>query len=112
MLQSVMLIAEQLPPQGESSGYAIEDAVLLARIFSERPGYSVEAVFRAFESTRRPRMVAAWKESQRRAGHTSSSKSWLGQLIFEWAAWLFLKWRADAFAKKMDYDIRHEPIVP
>lgn len=54
--------AHAMPPQGEATGIVLEDTVLFARcLWAEG---TVEAAFKRYEALRRPRIDAAFKESQ------------------------------------------------
>lgn len=99
-----------MPPQGESTGLAIEDSVLLARVFEELPEKSIPEVFQAYEKTRRPRIDTAYKEAVARWGNVKD-KTWLRQKLEEWLTWVYMWYKADGFEKSFSYDVRKEPIV-
>jgi salicylate hydroxylase len=52
-----------MPPQGESTGLAIEDDVLLARVPSSSPEIPIQEEFRAYEKTQRSRIDTAYKDA-------------------------------------------------
>jgi 2-polyprenyl-6-methoxyphenol hydroxylase-like FAD-dependent oxidoreductase len=98
-----------MPPQGESTGLAIEDGVLLARILTNH-NTSVQEAFLAYENTRRSRINSAYKEAVMRWGNMKD-RSWLMQKVMEWLMWAILWYKLEAFESSMSYDIRKEPVV-
>ncbi len=98
-----------MPPQGESTGLAIEDAVLIARVLSRFSGESIQRAFDVYEKTRRPRIDAAYKEAISR-WEKVKDKSWLMQKVVEWMTWAFL-WYKMGFETSVSYDVRKEEIV-
>jgi 2-polyprenyl-6-methoxyphenol hydroxylase-like FAD-dependent oxidoreductase len=52
-----------MPPQGESTGFAIEDAVLVSRVFDRFSQKDLSHIFEVYEKTRRPRINKAYKEA-------------------------------------------------
>lgn len=103
-----------MPPQGESVGLALEDAVLLARVLEhfrhEEPDKSIQAAFASYEKTRRPRITAALAEATRRTEHTRD-RSWLLQKVIEFAITGFVWVKGDGFQKAHVYDVRDEKIL-
>ena len=99
-----------MPPQGESTGLAIEDPVLLARVFQKFPGKPIRDIFEAYEKTRRPRIDAAYIEAVARWERVHD-KSWFVQKIEEWFTWAYMWYKADTFEKSFSYDVRNEEIV-
>jgi 2-polyprenyl-6-methoxyphenol hydroxylase-like FAD-dependent oxidoreductase len=57
-----------MPPQGESTGFAIEDAVLVSRVFDRFSQKDLSHIFEVYEKTRRPRINKAYKEAVWRWG--------------------------------------------
>jgi salicylate hydroxylase len=98
-----------MPPQGESTGLAIEDGVLLARILSPSK-LSVQGAFRTYEKTRRPRIDAAYKEAVFRWENVKD-RSWFMQKVIEWLTWAFLWYKMGAFESSLSYDVRKVEIV-
>jgi salicylate hydroxylase len=99
-----------MPPQGESTGLAIEDSVLLARVFQKLPDKPIQEIFKAYEKTRRPRINASYIEAVARWERVHD-KSWLIQKMEEWLTWAYLWYKADTFEKSFSYDVRKEDIV-
>jgi 2-polyprenyl-6-methoxyphenol hydroxylase-like FAD-dependent oxidoreductase len=99
-----------MPPQGESTGLAIEDGVLIARVLSLFPDRPVQEAFRSYEMTRRPRIDKAYNDAVFRWENVKD-KSWLVQKIIEALTWLFLWYKMASFEASMSYDVRNEEIV-
>lgn len=99
-----------MPPQGESTGLAIEDGVLIGRVlslFSEKP---VQEAFQTYDKTRRPRIDKAYQDAVFR-WENIKDKSWLAQKIIESLTWVFLWYKRTTFEASMSYDVRKEEIV-
>jgi salicylate hydroxylase len=99
-----------MPPQGESTGLAIEDGVLMARIFSLSSERSIQEVFGVYEKTRRRRIDTAYKEAVMRWENVKD-RSWLFQKVIEWLTWVFLWYKMGDFESSMSYDVRKEEIL-
>lgn len=99
-----------MPPQGESTGLAIEDSVLLARVFEKLSTKSVPEVFKAYEKTRRPRIDIAYAEAVSRWTRVKD-KSWVVQKLEEWLTWAYMWYKSDDFAKSFAYDVTREEII-
>jgi len=78
-----------MPPQGESTGLAIEDSVLLARVLEKYSDKPLAAAFKAYEKTRRPRIDTAYKEAVSRWSNVKD-KSWLWQKVEEWMTSVYI----------------------
>lgn len=99
-----------MPPQGESTGLAIEDAVLLARVFASRAEISFQEAFQTYEKTRRPRIDVAYKEAVMRWERVKD-RSWLMQKLIEHLILTIVWWKTSSFEASMSYDVREERIV-
>lgn len=55
-----------MPPQGESTGVAIEDGVLLAHVLSRRNSRSVDQLLADYEKLRRQDINGIYKSSMAR----------------------------------------------
>jgi hypothetical protein len=99
-----------MPPQGESTGFAIEDAVLVSRVFDRFSQKDLSHIFEVYEKTRRPRINKAYKEAVWRWGQIKD-KSWLTQKVTEWIAWGYLWYMKDGFEASVTYDIRTEKLI-
>lgn len=74
-----------MPPQGESTGIAIEDGVLLAHVFQHHDTRNVKRIFEDYETLRRTTVDKLYDESARRWKHAAQEDSgWLWGIIFEW----------------------------
>ncbi|RDW56677.1 FAD protein [Coleophoma cylindrospora] len=102
--------AHGMPPQGESTGLAIEDGVLLARVLSSSSEMSIQQAFQMYEKTRRPRIDTAYKEAVFR-WEKVKDRSWLMQNIIEWLTWVFLWYKLNGFETSISYDVRQEKII-
>ncbi len=91
-----------MPPQGESTGVAIEDAVLLAHVISRRDTRSVAQMFADYEVLRRPVIKKAYDECMFRWSKVGD-KSWLGTVVMDFltllVVWGMNKWSKDSFGR-------------
>ena len=99
-----------MPPQGESTAYAIEDAVLLARVFERFGEEDLSKIFEVYHKTRRPRINKVYKEAVQR-WDLLKDRSRLGQMMAEWVTWGFLSFLGDSIATGMSYDVQKETLV-
>ena len=106
-----------MPPQGESTGFAIEDAMLFARVMNdaiklqEEPSQSdsdlinVEAIFARYERNRRARIDDAYEEANTR-WETVKDTGWLVSVMREWMIWLFLWFTKSSREKNFVFDVK------
>jgi len=91
-----------MPPQGESTGVAIEDGMLLARVFSRRDTRSVAQMFADYEVLRRPVIKKTYDESMFR-WEKVGDRSWIGIVVMEWFTmlyiWIMNSWSKDNFGR-------------
>lgn len=99
-----------MPPQGESTGFAIEDAVLLARVVEKFPENSAEDIFKCYERARRARIDKGWKIANMRVEHLKD-KNWWTQMIIEWFAWFILWLAHNRWVGSTTYDVREEKLI-
>lgn len=78
-----------MPPQGESTGIAIEDGVLFAHVLSEGISRGIPYVMEAYETLRRDDITKLHSETMFR-WNTGSSSSWLWSITMEFATWVYL----------------------
>jgi len=94
-----------MPPQGESTGVAIEDGVLLARVFSRRDTRSISQLFSDYEVLRRPVIEKTYDETMFRWNRVSN-RGWFMAYLMEWLTlvyvWFMNNWSKDNF----DRDVR------
>ena len=57
-------LTDQMPPRDESAAYALDDAILFARILARPRFKPLPEVFRAYQEVRRDTVNAAFKASQ------------------------------------------------
>lgn len=99
-----------MPPQGESTGLAIEDAVLFARIFAKFENQEIDHTFQVYENTRRHRINAAYEEALTRWENVRD-KSWIEQKIAEFFTGWWLWWKKDVFEANFAYDVRTVELI-
>jgi 2-polyprenyl-6-methoxyphenol hydroxylase-like FAD-dependent oxidoreductase len=80
-----------MPPQGESTGVAMEDGVLLAHVLSRRESRNTTQLFEDYEKLRRADIDALYKETVWRWSMGSTSPGWLKTVMMEWVTWLVVK---------------------
>ncbi|KAH6651556.1 hypothetical protein BKA67DRAFT_679798 [Truncatella angustata] len=102
--------AHAMPPQGESTGIAIEDGVLIARVLERRRSRTVEQLFSDFVSVRKPVVDKYYRASIWAMENGFQETSWWKSIIIEWGIWLYLlvkRWRQENhFAQ----DVRSVPL--
>lgn len=99
-----------MPPQGESSGFCIEDAVLLAHVFSRRETRTIESLFCDYERLRRDTVERLYKEATFRWGNGSKDIAWPRFLFFEWLTTLYVlsvNWKME---NPLAQDVRKLPL--
>ena len=91
-----------MPPQGESTGVAIEDGVLLARVFSRRDARPVAQLFRDYEDLRRPVIKKTYDETMFRWNQVSD-RGWFMSYLMEWLTMIYIwsmnNWSRDNFGR-------------
>ncbi|KAF5640410.1 salicylate hydroxylase [Fusarium sp. NRRL 52700] len=81
--------AHAMPPQGESTGIAIEDGVLFAHVLGEGIPKGIPYVMEAYEALRRDDIKKLHDETMFR-WYAGSSSSWLWSVMMEFATWTYL----------------------
>jgi len=91
-----------MPPQGESTGVAIEDGMLLARVFSRRDDRSIAQLFSDYEVLRRPVIKKTYDETMFRWNGVSD-KGWFHSYLMERLTvvyvWFMNNWSKDKFGR-------------
>lgn len=92
-----------MPPQGESTGLAIEDAILFARIMKEAQSQierfdesgertvDIDAIFARYQNNRRKRIDDAFAEADMR-WDLVKDKGWIMSVLLDWMTPWFLWW--------------------
>lgn len=80
-----------MPPQGESTGLAIEDGMLIARVLERRDTRTVPQLLSDFEAIRKPVIDKYYADAiwELQHGFTKTSSWWAGMLL-EWATWAYV----------------------
>ncbi|KAF5981978.1 salicylate hydroxylase [Fusarium bulbicola] len=81
--------AHAMPPQGESTGIAIEDAVLFAHVHGKGISKGVPYMMEAYEALRRGDIQKLHDETMFR-WNAGNSSSWLWSIFMELATWIYL----------------------
>ncbi|KAK3323001.1 hypothetical protein B0H66DRAFT_602413 [Apodospora peruviana] len=81
--------AHAMPPQGESTGVAIEDGVLLAHVFSRRGNRSVAAMFADYEKLRRDVIKKLYDQTMFRWADAGDKPLWKS-VVMDWVMWVVL----------------------
>ncbi|KAK2875133.1 hypothetical protein FQN49_001759 [Arthroderma sp. PD_2] len=101
--ERVMLLgdaAHAMPPQGESIGIAIEDAIVFTRTLAKYRSYSLSEAFKVYEGLRRDRIHEQYQEASRRwetvrdCGYLVNK---LKEAILPWWIWWSNESRAKTF---------------
>jgi dienelactone hydrolase len=88
-----------MPPQGESTGIAIEDGVLIARILEQSSTKSIDQMFADYEKVRRAVIDKHYVDAERMAKFGFSNTTGLAAIAMEWitSAYMFVrKWNQSA----------------
>lgn len=98
-----------MPPQGQSAAFAIEDAVLISRVFERFSKDDIPRIFEVYEKIRRPRLDKAYKDAVW-GWSQIKDKSWFHNKFIEWATWIFLWAKRDSYEADLAYDVRTEKL--
>lgn len=79
-----------MPPQGESTGIAIEDGILIARILSRSASRSVEQLFSDFETVRRADIEKHYKGAEKMSKMVTSKPPGVKGLIMDLVTMVFM----------------------
>lgn len=103
MIEKCLLNFVKMPPQGESTGICIEDAVLFSRAMVKYEKHNFNAVFAAYEQVRRPHIDSAYDKAVQRWETVKDS----GALVYGMMKFLtpwFLWWTAQAREEEFALD--------
>ncbi|WEW57607.1 hypothetical protein PRK78_003074 [Emydomyces testavorans] len=95
--------AHAMPPQGESIGYALEDALLFARALAKHQEQSLDGAFQAYETLRRKRIEDAHREASMR-WETVRDSGYIVTKLKEWIVPVWLWWMRSAQIKAFLFD--------
>ena len=90
-----------MPPQGEGTGVAIEDGVLLAHVLTRRAMRPIPQLFADYETLRRPDIEQTYRDTMARWNAPVPSR-WFSGFVMEWITWGFIKFmnhRHDYFGR-------------
>ncbi|PWI70637.1 salicylate hydroxylase [Purpureocillium lilacinum] len=100
--------AHAMPPQGEGTGVAIEDGVLLAHALTRRATRTVPQLFADYEALRRADIEQTYRDTMARWNAPVPS-GWMSGFVMEWITWGFIKfmnYRHDYFGR----DVRNRQL--
>jgi len=98
--------AHAMPPLGENMGFALEDAILLARIIECNPSETISDIFKTYESLRRSTIDAVYKEADFRWDGLKD-KGWFVRMLRELLTPFFLWWTKNAREEAWGADIKY-----
>lgn len=78
-----------MPPQGESTGLAIEDAVLMSHVFSRHSSRSVTQLFSDYETLRRDVIEKYHRDAMWQMNSMFVKTSWAMGVALEWGIWVY-----------------------
>jgi 2-polyprenyl-6-methoxyphenol hydroxylase-like FAD-dependent oxidoreductase len=79
-----------MPPQGESTGIAIEDGVLIAQVLGRSGSRSVEQLFSDFEAVRRTTIEKHYKDVEKMGKMVTSKPPGFKCLIIDLLTMVFM----------------------
>ena len=96
-----------MPPQGESTGIAIEDGVLIARVLSRSASRSVEQLFSDYESVRRADIEKHYKAAEKMSKMVTSRPPGVRGIIMDLVTMVFLFFKKRSGADHFKGDVRN-----
>jgi 2-polyprenyl-6-methoxyphenol hydroxylase-like FAD-dependent oxidoreductase len=96
-----------MPPQGESTGIAIEDGVLIAQILSRSASRSVEQLFCDYESVRRTDIEKHYKGAEKLGKMVTSRPPGVRGLIMDLFTIIFLFFKKRSGTDHFKGDVRN-----
>lgn len=97
-----------MPPQGESTGICIEDAILFSRAMVKYNEHDFSAIFAAYEKFRRPHIDSAYDQAVQRWETVKDSGAFVYRIktfLTPWFLWWTAKSRDEEFSVDYsDYD--------
>ena len=92
-----------MPPQGESTGICIEDAVIFSRCMMHHEQIALPYIFEAYERVRRPQIDKAYDEAVQRWEVVKDS-GWLAYKMKAVLTPLYLWWTSKAREEDFSQD--------
>lgn len=92
-----------MPPQGESTGICIEDAILFSRALSQHNSKGIRTMLAAYEAFRRPHIDSAYDQAVQRWETVKDSGALAHRLKTFLTPW-FLWWTAKARDEEFSLD--------
>lgn len=96
--------AHAMPPQGESTGYAMEDAIMFARVMGTKLNSELDEVFATYQNIRGERINKAYDEATF-GWETQKDCGWFTFLMRSWLTSIFLWWTVSARQKRYSEDV-------
>ncbi|KAG0644083.1 hypothetical protein HOY80DRAFT_942737 [Tuber brumale] len=98
--------AHAMPPHGGSQGFslALEDAVILARLFEKEGLDDLEKVFARFEEVRKPRVDKIYIQANK-SWEGIKDIGWFANMVKEFFLWIYLIF----FAKSVEESYMYDP---
>jgi salicylate hydroxylase len=93
-----------MPPQGESAGIALEDAIILGRALSKIHDSDLASCLAAYERLRRPRVDEAYRQASF-GWDTLKDSGWFAFYLKSWLTSIFLRWTAQSRAINYSEDL-------
>ncbi|KAK5172062.1 uncharacterized protein LTR77_003699 [Saxophila tyrrhenica] len=94
-------VEAKMPPQGESTGIYIEDALLFSRALVQHTSGDFSDIFAAYQKLRRPQIDAAYTQAVQRWETVKDSDAlafWFMKSLTPWFLWWTAKARENEFA--------------
>ena len=101
-----------MPPQGESTGIAIEDGVLIAQVLSRSASKSVEQLFSDFESVRRADIEKHYKGAEKMGKMVTSKLPGVRGLIMDLVVMIFMFIKKRSGTDHFKGDVRNVKLPP
>lgn len=79
-----------MPPQGESTGIAIEDGILLAQVLVRRATRTVDQLFSDFESVRRDAIDKHYRDAEKMGKLITSKPSGFMGVVMDLVIMVFM----------------------
>jgi salicylate hydroxylase len=96
--------AHAMPPQGESAGIALEDAIVFGRVMGKIDEKGLERRSEVYERIRRKTVDEAYQQATF-GWETNKDCSWLRHKVRGWLTLVFLWWTSDSRAKRYAEDL-------